>query len=121
MKHLCFELNTARYLGKREVAEICVELLSTLPKQYWPTKCRSVFSSPRPFSFKNPLSFFECVPGEFPYEGDVSLYKIKGIFEFWMFWSKGDSEWFENHPTKPFNSIGIVRFYDFSRAGTNPS
>jgi len=36
----------------------------------------------------------------------VSLYKVRGIFDFFVLWSKGDREWFARRP-KPFNIAGF--------------
>jgi hypothetical protein len=104
---LNFEIYSPKYLGSREAAEFCINILKGLPKSYWPTKCRTSSISSRPFQFEKPESFFGLVPGKMQFDGDVSLYKTKNIFKFWILWSKGDKSWFENHPTKPFNIIGF--------------
>ena len=104
---LDFEIRTAQFLGQPNVANRIIDALSKLPKKYSPTKCVGSDYKKKPFSLNDPDNFIAMVPGEYAYEGHVSLYKANNIFELTVFWAKGDVEWFNSSPAKRFNSIVI--------------
>jgi hypothetical protein len=93
-------------LGKPEIARLYVDRLRGLPKRFHPTRFHDVFTKVHSFSFDDPSSFIESVPGPHPYNGMVSLYKIRHIATYLIDWSKGSSSWFRDHPQQKLNGFG---------------
>lgn len=105
---LIFELYTTKYLGKKSVAKYCLEKLKNLHTKYYPTKAKDHSYKPIRFSFDSPEEFINIFSKEIVNEGYASLYKIKRIFEFFVFWRKGDISFFKQYPGMKFNTISIV-------------
>ena len=102
-----FDVVTPRYLGNPDVAKICVEEVGRLPRKLWPTKTEdSTFKKSR-FSFHDPRAFELAVPGTAPFDGYARLYKVRDVFSFHLFWSKGSEEWYRENPGQKFNRAGM--------------
>lgn len=108
MTRLSFHTYTTSYLGTRETGQFCVELLhAKLPRKFWPTKYQDYTWKKLPFSFSDPQPLLDCFPGSFPNDGYVTLYKVRGLFTFYMFWRKSTPEQLAKTPGFMFCTIGL--------------
>jgi hypothetical protein len=107
MIRLVCDIQTTSFLGTHAVALDVLKILQLLPASFAPMKVRTSHSPAQSFSFDSPEHFIERLPGNMCYEGNVSLVKTRGVFEFFVQWQKGKNEWFSKHPTKPFNTAGF--------------
>jgi hypothetical protein len=75
MLRLVCDIHTTSFLGTHDVALEALKILRALPASFAPTKVRTSHSPAQNFSFDSPDAFFEHLPGDRPYDGDVSLVK----------------------------------------------
>ncbi len=102
---LGFHIYTTKYLGKPQVVRHIIECLRGLPKAYLPTKAEVNSSKNKEkFSFD---SIIEKVAIENLYGGYIRLYKIKRIFDMYIYWSRGPIEMFDEEPNRKFNDISF--------------
>lgn len=108
MTRLSFTIQTTTYLGTRETGQFCVELLhAKLPRKFWPTKYQDYTWKKKPLSFSDQQPLLDCFPSSFPNYGFVTLYKVRGLFDFFVSWRKNTPERLAKTPGLKFCTIGL--------------
>ncbi len=105
---LIFELYTTTYLGKENIAHYCIEGLNKLPTRFKAIKVEDFNFNPTKFLISNPENFINMFPSKFVNEGYAKIHFENNDFDFFIFWNKGDSKYFEKFPGKKFSSVTMV-------------
>jgi hypothetical protein len=105
---LGFYIYTTKYLGKPSIIKYIIEQLINLPKKYIPSKSEVNSSKNKDlFSINDLNQLLDKVAVENLYGGYVRLYKVKSIFDMYIYWSRGPLNMLEEEPNRILNSISI--------------